>query len=173
MTTPQETEIKESLEEKFCRICHDTDPYELIRPCDCTGTLAYVHRECLQKWLQQVSEYKCEICGKQYRCKKKTRSLLSFLFRRGAWREWLHLGYVTFFANRIWSQTGVLLQILKLKQLRFKEKCITCFVYSFVAAHYLAFALLDMRAVCKSFSSWRRKTAKIVVISNDDEEGKV
>jgi hypothetical protein len=71
---------------------------------------------------------------------------------------------------RIWSQTGVLLQILKLRQLRFKEKCITCFVYSFVAAHYLAFALLDMRAVCKSFAIWRRRTAKIVVISNEEEE---
>eukprot|EP00166_Cyanidium_caldarium_P002991 ctg_287.g209 len=164
-----ETSQREVETEKFCRICHDTEPNELLRPCDCTGTLAYVHRECLEKWLQQVTQYKCEICGKQYRCKRKTRSFFGFLFRRGAWREWLHLGYVFFFAN-IWTQTGVLLQILKLKQLRFKEKCITCFVYSFVAAHYLAFALLDVRAVSKSFSIWKRTTAKIIVIDNDENE---
>ena len=58
--------------EKQCRICHETereDPSKkLIRPCLCTGSLLYVHIECLNAWRATSNEasYKCSVCGYNY-----------------------------------------------------------------------------------------------------------
>ena len=60
------------IEEKQCRICHETereDPSKnLIRPCLCTGSLLYVHIECLNAWRATSNEasYKCSVCGYKY-----------------------------------------------------------------------------------------------------------
>ena len=43
-----------------CRICLDEG--DLIQPCNCTGTTAYVHEECLMKWLNISDRRDCEIC---------------------------------------------------------------------------------------------------------------
>lgn len=48
---------KEQLEENiiFCRIClvEDTEiDNPFIIPCDCSGTMKYVHVKCIQKWLK-------------------------------------------------------------------------------------------------------------------------
>ena len=39
----------EDLNAPSCRICRDTSG-ELITPCQCTGSMAYVHRACLDRW---------------------------------------------------------------------------------------------------------------------------
>jgi len=52
-------------EEPTCRYCYDTasPSLELFSPCECRGTQKYIHRECLNKWLQESkTEDKCEIC---------------------------------------------------------------------------------------------------------------
>ena len=50
-----------------CRICLDEDNLEnLIQPCDCTGTAAYVHEECLLNWLKVSKRTDCEICKFEY-----------------------------------------------------------------------------------------------------------
>ena len=37
----------------MCRICHSEEPAkDLIAPCNCSGSLKYVHQECLQHWLK-------------------------------------------------------------------------------------------------------------------------
>lgn len=77
------------IEEEQCRICMGSgdDDYPLISPCHCTGSMRYVHNECLSKWLaykQSENHYpltfytvvyhllygssdrgflKCDICG--------------------------------------------------------------------------------------------------------------
>jgi E3 ubiquitin-protein ligase DOA10 len=37
----------------MCRICHidESSSKKIMSPCECTGTLSYVHERCLQKWL--------------------------------------------------------------------------------------------------------------------------
>ena len=64
---------------KLCRICYTNEPSSpLISPCNCTGSLRYVHLTCLQKWIMSkvqlsINEKKtcfkytlnpvqCEIC---------------------------------------------------------------------------------------------------------------
>lgn len=39
---------------KSCRIClgeEDDEGNKLISPCKCAGTTKYIHKECLQEWL--------------------------------------------------------------------------------------------------------------------------
>ena len=47
-----------------CRICLEEG--DLIQPCNCTGTAAYVHEKCLMKWLNTSNRSDCEICKYEY-----------------------------------------------------------------------------------------------------------
>ena len=47
-----------------CRIC--MEPGNLIQPCNCTGTAAHVHKECLETWLKTSNRTNCEICLFEY-----------------------------------------------------------------------------------------------------------
>jgi hypothetical protein len=48
----------------MCRICHSNDlKKELIAPCNCSGTLKYVHQACLQHWLKTTGKMKGERSG--------------------------------------------------------------------------------------------------------------
>ncbi|XP_078408364.1 E3 ubiquitin-protein ligase MARCHF7 isoform X2 [Cetorhinus maximus] len=62
-------------EDDICRICQigagaTTPPNPLIQPCNCTGSLQYVHQECMKKWLQSkinsgadlTAVTTCELC---------------------------------------------------------------------------------------------------------------
>ena len=54
-----------------CRICLDEDgTRELISPCECKGTMKYVHRTCLNKWRinspNSSSLYSCDQCKFEY-----------------------------------------------------------------------------------------------------------
>ena len=58
----------EAKPEKFCRICMDDETGNpLISPCRCSGSLQFIHEECLKTWLASKSEdmdaVKCEICN--------------------------------------------------------------------------------------------------------------
>lgn len=50
-------------EEPFCRICHEgLSAGDLLSPCECAGTLAMVHRVCLEHWLTASGTSHCELC---------------------------------------------------------------------------------------------------------------
>ena len=50
-----------------CRICLAQDePSKLITPCHCDGSLKWVHRECLAKWMETRSSDYCSICKRRY-----------------------------------------------------------------------------------------------------------
>lgn len=54
-------------EEQFCRICHeDRASGELLSPCECSGSLAMVHRSCLEQWLTASNSGHCELCHHQF-----------------------------------------------------------------------------------------------------------
>ncbi|KAH9278335.1 E3 ubiquitin-protein ligase MARCH1 [Echinococcus granulosus] len=58
----------------LCRICHDSDSRscgQLIAPCLCDGSLKYVHRMCLQRWLDISQLKKCELCHYEFKMSKR------------------------------------------------------------------------------------------------------
>lgn len=72
---PQPELLKLNLEseEKICRICLETEicSDKFIRPCKCSGSVKFVHEECLKSWLvslnKELDGSKCEICSTQYK----------------------------------------------------------------------------------------------------------
>ncbi|RVE52871.1 hypothetical protein evm_002528 [Chilo suppressalis] len=53
--------------ENICRICFGGESAErLVRPCGCRGTIAAVHRTCLERWLLQAATSYCELCRHHY-----------------------------------------------------------------------------------------------------------
>ena len=58
-----------SKKQKMCRICFENGK-NLISPCHCSGTIKFVHRECLEKWRNFESDiyrpFRCEICHSFY-----------------------------------------------------------------------------------------------------------
>lgn len=54
----------------MCRICLSADSTEnLISPCLCKGTIAFVHPECLEYYLNQRNEKKCPVCKYEFKTK--------------------------------------------------------------------------------------------------------
>nr|PNR39211.1 hypothetical protein PHYPA_019489 [Physcomitrium patens] len=51
-------------EEDVCRICRTPGDEEssLYHPCACSGSIKYVHQECLLQWLNHSNARQCEVC---------------------------------------------------------------------------------------------------------------
>ncbi|EFJ44345.1 hypothetical protein VOLCADRAFT_106491 [Volvox carteri f. nagariensis] len=55
-------------ESGLCRICLEEDSLNnLEQPCACAGTQKYAHHECIQRWVNEKGNLRCEICDQQYR----------------------------------------------------------------------------------------------------------
>ena len=56
-------------DDAVCRVCHGpAEPgNELYHPCNCSGSIKFVHQECLLEWLkvskQGRKKGRCELCG--------------------------------------------------------------------------------------------------------------
>eukprot|EP00088_Acartia_fossae_P036102 TRINITY_DN3728_c0_g1_i13.p1 TRINITY_DN3728_c0_g1~~TRINITY_DN3728_c0_g1_i13.p1 ORF type:complete len:583 (-),score=82.30 TRINITY_DN3728_c0_g1_i13:15-1763(-) len=51
----------------FCRICHEGDGLErFVSPCQCAGSVALVHKSCIEKWLSTANNDTCELCRHKY-----------------------------------------------------------------------------------------------------------
>ena len=70
-------------EKKQCRICfeNDTKAKPLMAPCNCKGSIKYVHQECLKKWIiilnKNPGKYLCDICKSPLNVKIKSKLILS------------------------------------------------------------------------------------------------
>ncbi|KAJ4355371.1 uncharacterized protein N0V89_003387 [Didymosphaeria variabile] len=55
-----------------CRICRgESTPDEpLFYPCKCSGSIKYVHQECLMEWLSHSQKKYCELCKTSFRFTK-------------------------------------------------------------------------------------------------------
>ncbi|KJH53376.1 zinc finger, C3HC4 type [Dictyocaulus viviparus] len=49
----------------MCRVCRGNEGH-LYYPCLCTGSIKYVHQECLTEWLRYSKKEVCELCNYKY-----------------------------------------------------------------------------------------------------------
>ncbi|KAI5705614.1 E3 ubiquitin-protein ligase MARCH3-like [Diaphorina citri] len=68
----------------ICRICYGADQQNLLSICQCKGSIAYVHIECIERWLQECGVDKCDLCKYQFTTERlptqtKLKSLLSWV----------------------------------------------------------------------------------------------
>ena len=69
----QSTEETPPEDEVICRICHETSPsHHMLSPCACSGTIRYVHNECLLEWLRHAhgsslsNALECRVCRQPF-----------------------------------------------------------------------------------------------------------
>ena len=78
--TVEITQTDHENEGKICRIClhgdNETDP--LIEPCQCTGTMQFVHETCLLQWLNTSYKGRCEVCFYHFKTKRDKKGLIKW-----------------------------------------------------------------------------------------------
>ncbi|CAG9333828.1 unnamed protein product [Blepharisma stoltei] len=66
---PDMVKIKDIDENTSCRIClerGDPETYLCI-PCNCLGSIRYIHPDCLKEWIKESGSVECEICHSMYK----------------------------------------------------------------------------------------------------------
>lgn len=55
-------------EQDICRVCRSeaTSDRPLFYPCVCTGSIKYIHQECLVQWLKYSKKEYCELCKHKF-----------------------------------------------------------------------------------------------------------
>ena len=89
-----------------CRICHgESEPDRpLFHPCKCSGSIKFIHQDCLKEWLKISgsgaisSEQKCELCGEIFQFKSiystgDPPQLSTVEFIQGLWPIMVRVGH--------------------------------------------------------------------------------
>ncbi|GBG74019.1 hypothetical protein CBR_g17730 [Chara braunii] len=63
-----EGSVRADTDEEVCRICRTagTEEAPLYFPCACSGSIKYVHQDCLQRWLSHSNAQRCEVCKQEF-----------------------------------------------------------------------------------------------------------
>jgi hypothetical protein len=58
--------------DRVCRVCHceGDESRPLYHPCKCSGTIRYIHQDCLRNWLEFSKKQTCELCGESFTFQK-------------------------------------------------------------------------------------------------------
>ena len=73
---PQGLEEEEEVEQEgawrpMCRICYEEDATGLFAPCKCSGSMRFVHKECLRRWravnMRERGYTHCPMCQVEYK----------------------------------------------------------------------------------------------------------
>lgn len=59
---------KTPCDSRICRICQESElgPNQLISPCDCRGSMEYVHFDCLKESILVMKNNKCTVCKQKF-----------------------------------------------------------------------------------------------------------
>lgn len=50
-----------------CRICYELDnPNNMASPCECSGSIKFVHKTCLGNWINSSKSTRCSMCLRDY-----------------------------------------------------------------------------------------------------------
>ena len=103
-----------------CRICLGrTGPF--IQPCDCKGSIAFVHKSCLSRWLESRLSLKCDICGFNIEQSLELKSpreimrgLLKLLIKKVRKDKWVIFKVIIYYAYMVLSckQASALTKLL-------------------------------------------------------------
>ncbi|KAI9597532.1 hypothetical protein BDF19DRAFT_435367 [Syncephalis fuscata] len=68
MSEPSTSPIDGEDEAEICRVCRceATPDQPLFHPCRCSGSIKYVHEDCLKEWLSRSGKRHCELCKFQF-----------------------------------------------------------------------------------------------------------
>ncbi|XP_067430579.1 E3 ubiquitin-protein ligase MARCHF3-like isoform X1 [Thunnus thynnus] len=158
-------------ESPMCRICHDSGAQEeLLSPCECSGTLATIHRSCLEHWLSASGTSHCELCHYQFTVQRKSRPLLEWLQNPGLRQEKRTLfGDMVCFLliTPLATISGWLCLRGAIDHLHYSSRLeavglITLTIALFTI--YLFWTLVSLRYHCRLYNEWRQSNQRVVLL---------
>lgn len=73
-----------------CRICFDNNnPEQMLTPCACTGTQAYIHYNCLTQYLRHYPDGICRVCRQQLQYIPRLERFLFLVMTIIVWSLWV------------------------------------------------------------------------------------
>ncbi|XP_070706642.1 E3 ubiquitin-protein ligase MARCHF3-like [Pempheris klunzingeri] len=158
-------------ENPMCRICHDSGAQEeLLSPCDCSGTLATIHRSCLEHWLSASGTSFCELCHYQFTVQRKSRSLLEWLQNPSLRQEKRTLfGDMVCFLliTPLATISGWLCLRGAIDHLHFSSRLEAVGLIALTVALftiYLFWTLVSLRYHCRLYNEWRQSNQRVVLL---------
>lgn len=60
--------MDDGLQQDICRVCRSEGSPDkpLFHPCICTGSIKYIHQDCLVQWLKYSRKEYCELCNHRF-----------------------------------------------------------------------------------------------------------
>ncbi|XP_070780427.1 E3 ubiquitin-protein ligase MARCHF3-like isoform X2 [Enoplosus armatus] len=158
-------------ENPMCRICHDCGAQgELLSPCECSGTLATIHRSCLEHWLSASGTSFCELCHYQFTVQRKSRSLLEWLQNPSLRQEKRTLfGDMVCFLliTPLATISGWLCLRGAIDHLHFSSRLEAVGLIALTVALftiYLFWTLVSLRYHCRLYNEWQQSNQRVVLL---------
>lgn len=158
-------------ESPMCRICHDGGAQEeLLSPCECAGTLAPIHRSCLEQWLSASRTSFCELCHYQFTVQRKSRPLIEWLQNPGLRQEKRTLlGDMVCFLliTPLATVSGWLCLRGAIDHLQFSSRLEAVGLIALTVALftiYLFWTLVSLRYHCRLYNGWRQSNQRVVLL---------
>lgn len=158
-------------DEQPCRICYGEEYSDasLIEPCRCDGSMAKVHRECLEKWINYSKKKRCPVC--KYRIKVKSvpkhkwyTSVCLWLYQEMNWCELFV--FILFFIQSVLS-AGFVLYMIYYGIFHVEEPTLFTLISttSNVSAPLIMFSSYVVRNM-PQWEAWQRQQKKYYVLPN-------
>lgn len=152
-----------------CRIClsDDTDQ-SLISPCDCAGSMKFVHFDCLVQSIESINSDRCEICTARYR------NVTTVVVRR-SWSEYVQHNPIVLYEISALVVFYAILEAVLCYQISFnrrRQPLRTDAIEVPVTMHLTLQALLAVFYIIYSYASykqWRAENAALRVVQNEVE----
>ncbi|KAL2100206.1 hypothetical protein ACEWY4_004600 [Coilia grayii] len=159
------------VERPMCRICHEGGAQEeLLSPCECAGTLATIHRSCLEHWLSASGTSFCELCHFQFSVQRKARPLLEWVRNPGLRQEKRTLfGDMVCFLliTPLATISGWLCLRGAVDHLHFSSRLEAVGLIALTVALftiYLFWTLVSLRYHCRLYNEWRQTNQRVVLL---------
>ncbi|KAH6934367.1 hypothetical protein HPB50_023736 [Hyalomma asiaticum] len=152
-----------------CRICFSGDAEQpLLEPCNCRGTIGFVHRECLERLIRHRMDPQCQICHFRFTVRKQSEPAWRLLSDVEARRA--VLGYMVLCAAVC---TGHCLRLHAGLELRwYKLAAMVVVMLAMQNILWLYFPFVSLMYSYKAYKKWREGSSCLkLVLSTDQTTG--
>ncbi|KAK4875716.1 hypothetical protein RN001_012138 [Aquatica leii] len=169
-----------------CRICHGGESIgNLLSPCQCKGSIALAHIQCLERWLKESATSHCELCRYHYTIVRQPKygilkSILVFLRHPGdrLWEMICDLIGFTIYTSATIVSTYTLSvlceSISKTTDARYVSSQIMGFTavlgIAIIDFAYTSWLLTNLEKHTIAWQTWYRNNCDLKVILSDDKQ---
>ncbi|KAH6948928.1 hypothetical protein HPB50_027150 [Hyalomma asiaticum] len=155
-----------------CRICFFGDSEQpLLDVCECRGTIGFVHRDCLEQWIQRSKDPQCPVCHFRFTVRKQPQPAWRLLSSGEARRpvlRYLAMG-VLFVLGITFVFTLAWLYALCLASRVGEKLAVTIFVLLAVQnIAWLYFPFVIFKNLHKAYKNWREGSACLKLVLSTD-----